>query len=149
MFIRHCRHSVIIFLSVFFSLQLGAQSVNNNIKIIRRPKDSLIEIRNEFLGIVIPDGKSFNSKNAKYALAPIQSVIYRDGTYSDDTPNYLECLAAPTGMTVDLKSNPNECIVKIRYSFNKPMFVQYGETYKGGDAGIGYYQATIRVKKGS
>ena len=146
--IMHCRHSVIVILSVLLSLQLWSQG-NESIKIIERPKDSVIEIRNGLLGIVIPNKTSFNSKNPKYTLAPIQSIIYRDGTYSDDTPNYLESLAAPTGMTVDLKNNTNECIVKIRYSFNKPRFVQYGETYKGGDAGLGYYQATIRVKKGS
>ncbi|MDX2049060.1 MAG: hypothetical protein SFU87_19895 [Chitinophagaceae bacterium] len=118
--------------------------------IIDNPNSSLLEIRNENFGIVIPKEKNFNLKNPKEVLAPIQSIIYRDGTYSDDTPNYLISDVPPVSVKIIFDEKTAErCIVRIRYHFNKPQFVYNKQTYKGGNAGPGYYQTTITLTKTS
>ncbi len=146
---HHLKKAVVAILTIFSSMQLWSQSVND-VRIINQPDSPVMEIRNGLVGIVIPKQTTFDAKNARNTLAPIQSVIYNDGTYSDNTPNFLQSEAPPISMSVTIvKNTPAECIVKTRYVFNKPLFHMYEILYPGGEAKPGFYQNTISLKKGA
>src|SRR5579871_1991740 len=144
-------YSKILFIIFFAFIFKGikAQESNGNVIIVNKPYSHVTEIRNGLLGIVIPMENSF-SASSKNVLAPIQSVIYRDGAYSNDSAVYLHSPTTPLSMKVSfLKSTSEVCIVSILYTFNKPQFIYGNQTYKGGDAGTGYYKSTLTVKKNS
>ncbi len=106
------------------------------------------EIRNGKLGIVIPDPKSFDIQNPTKVLAPIQSIIYADGTHSDDTRNLLSFFGRVSTMKlIWLKRNSEEVSVQIEYQGKRPSFILDGKVAPGGEEGMGYYRVTIRVLK--
>lgn len=107
----------------------------------------LLEIRNGMLGIVLPSEKTIAAR--KYNLAPIQSFIYSDGTYSDNTLNFLKAASPPLSMKLTLlKNEPQEVKAKIEYRFNKKAFVYGGNPYRGGEEGPGFYTCMITVRLG-
>jgi hypothetical protein len=144
------RQFFLVTLFSFLFQHAWCQKDGDAVRIINKPGSPYMEIRNGLLGLVIPKESSFDPKNPKNTLAPIQSVIYHDGVYSDETPNYLQSVVPPTSLKVTVVTNmPEECVVVVRYTFNKPEFISYTGKYKGGDAGPGYYQTTIDLKRGS
>lgn len=108
---------------------------------------SNIEIKNGFLGIVIPSKERFIK--APNCPAPIQSFIYNDGAYSDTSFNELMTPGGVLSMNVELPvNNQSQITATITYLFNKKEFQYVGKKYKGGEAGVGYYKCTIIIKKG-
>ena len=138
---------------VFFCLLLPAgycraQKPDAPVRIIHKTNPASLEIRNGLLGIVIPEASAYDPQNAQQTLAPVQSLIYRDGTYSNDLPVYLHSATPPVSMKVEIiKSDPEECVVQIRYGFHKTPFIYGAQTYPGGGAGPGFYLSTIRLKR--
>ncbi|MCC6287120.1 MAG: hypothetical protein IT249_04485 [Chitinophagaceae bacterium] len=125
-----------------FSIQ--AQPVSN---VLLARVGNAIKISNGLLGIVIPSENAY--EKGKPCPAPIQSFIYSDGSYSDDTFNELSAGGVLTGMKVKILENSSQqVIVKIEYTFNKNEFKYGSEAYPGGEAGPGFYYCTITVKKG-
>jgi len=108
-----------------------------------------LEIRNGLLGIVVPWQAAATEK--KYNLAPVQSFIYSNGVYSDNSLNYLKAPSPVIGYKATmLKNTDDEVTVKIEYSFLKPKF-DYGDQVvrRGSGAGPGFYTCMVTVKKGS
>lgn len=111
---------------IFYLTTLDAQN-NGPVVIVNNPNSSRLEIRNGLLGLVITKESSFNPLAPQYTLAPIQAVIYRDGVYSDSSDNYIATTAPPTSLKVTItKETQDECIVVIKYTFDKPSFNNYG-----------------------
>src|SRR6266700_5414187 len=105
----------------FITTRLWCQDINQPVKIISPPNAPVMEIRNGLMGLVIPKQMTPGPKSPGKVLAPIQSVIYSNGAYSDDSPNYLVSEIFPTSMKVNITRNtPDMVIVVIRYTFNKP-----------------------------
>jgi hypothetical protein len=135
---------------IFFLGLLITTTTNSQVKVIDKPDRNVMEIRNELLGIVIPKESAFDPKNAGKIPAPIQSIIYYDGSYSDNTTNYLLYTVPATSLKVKIvKQTTDECIIELRYTFKKPEFTFMGEKYKGGGPGPGYYLCTITIRKNS
>jgi hypothetical protein len=121
--------------------------------LIDNPASPLLEIRNEFFGVAIPKEKMLLTKDSKKSLAPIQSIIYTDGTYSDTSLNFLYTdNKAHTAKVTIIKESVDLCIVEVKYLFNKQEFSYNNgikiERYPKGGAGAGFYKFTITVKKG-
>jgi hypothetical protein len=129
---------------------LLAVTVKSQVRIVDKPNTNVMEVRNELLGVVIPKESAFDLKNAGKIPAPIQSIIYYDGSYSDNTTNYLLYTVPATSLKIKIvRQTADECIVVLRYTFQKPEFTFMGEKYRAGGAGPGYYQCTITVRKNS
>lgn len=118
------------------------------------PANGFLEISNGLVGIAIPWEQAI--KNAKYDLAPIQSVLYPGNEYSDNTINYLQTGIELTSKGVKpyslkatiLRQSNTEAIVTLEYKFNKPKFV-YGENkYNRSNEGRGYYKIEFAIRKG-
>ncbi len=140
------RKLLVIFLLGYPGKSFYAQSVT----IINKNKSPFLEIRNGLFGLVVPKENTLDLRNPKKALAPIQSVIYKDGTYSNDSAVYLQSEVAPTSMQVTILENKKqEVILSIAYTFNKPQYVYGKLTFNGADAGPGYFKTTITVKQNS
>lgn len=76
------------------------------------------EIRNGLAGIVIPGSKAIAAK--EYHLAPIQSFIYSNGLYSDNTANYLVTASRPLSLEIKiLRQSTEEVAVQFLYKFQK------------------------------
>jgi len=82
------------------------------------------------------------------ALAPIQGVRLRDGTWSALGPNALVAVARGlTNAEVQMaESGPLKAVVRFRYEFDKPPYA-YGQV-KVSDPGPGYLAVTITMLAG-
>ena len=110
-------------------------------------KDGLLEIRNGLLGIVVPPEGPIEA-GAK-VIAPIQSFIYSDKTYSDNTPNYLITpVKLASGNVKILKNSSQKVTVQISYRFSGKVFALKKNTTKEPPPGNGYYQCTISIDQG-
>jgi hypothetical protein len=132
-----------------------------------------IEISNEFIAVRVPSAGAITKSAGEpgqsslkplvdlfnygphgqdsprtYALAPIQGVRLRDGTWTALGPNAVVALARKlTGAKVDvLESGPLKAVVRVRYEFDKPAY-HYGST-KISDAGPGRSVVTIALFAG-
>ncbi len=64
--------------------------------------------------------------------APIQGILYRDGTWTATGPNTLETAGKPTGMTIRfVEKGPLKVVVEVSYAI-----------------GNGYYRSTIEIQAG-
>lgn len=134
----------ILLLLIVIPVCVSAQK-QEDIPVTLTRKGKVFEIRNGLLGIVIPSEALFDT----ITPAPIQSFIYKDNSYSDETRNNLVSPTKATSMTVSFLIKTREQIkVRILYKFQKPQFVYGKQTYKGGDAGNGFYSFTLWLKKG-
>lgn len=125
------------------SFNISAQQITKTIN----AETGFLEIKNGLCGIVIP-WKSASTKKV-YDLAPIQSFVYKDGMYSDTSINYLKTAVKPYLFSASIvKESTTALTIKLDYRFKKPKFDFYGATYKGGDAGPGYYIVLITIRKG-
>ena len=108
------------------------------------------KLSNGMLGIILVQEKLIRKSSPQKFPSPIQSLIYIDGTLSDDSPKYLVSETDPISIKVSvLKNNCDECAVQYYYSFNKKPYFYGKKTFKGGEAGSGFYKATIRLKRGA
>ncbi len=108
------------------------------------------KLSNGMLGIILVREKGIRQSSPQKFLSPIQSLIYVDGTLSDDSPNYLVSETDPISVKVSvLKNSSDECVVQYYYRFNKKQYFYGKKTFKGGEAGSGFYQATIKLKRGA
>ena len=80
-----------------------------------------------------------------YALAPLQGVRLRDGTWSALGPNTLVVLARQlTDAKLELlESGPLKIVVRLHYDFEKPAYT-YGNQ-KISDSGPGYLAVTLTL----
>lgn len=106
-----------------------------------------IEISNGLLGIVIPSEQAF--KSGQPCPAPVQSFIYSNGVYSDNSFNELTSASPAISMKVQLVTNTSSQVTaRIAYHFQKKEF-SYGKLkFKGAEAGPGFYTCEVTVKKG-
>ncbi|MGD0362295.1 MAG: aryl-sulfate sulfotransferase, partial [Bryobacteraceae bacterium] len=80
-------------------------------------------------------------------LAPIQGILYRDGTWTATGPNALEVAGKPTGMRVRfVERGPLKVVVEVSYSIDRPR-LEYGDKTLL-PAGPGFYRSTIEVQAG-
>src|SRR5688572_10170854 len=104
----------ILLYSIFFTTEIFAQ--RNGAYIVNDRNKSYLELRNGLLGLVIPKETTYNARDAQKTLAPIQSIIYNNGAFSDKTPNYFQGATRsqvyPSSMKVTVtKNDPAECII--------------------------------------
>ena len=110
-------------------------------------KSGLLEIRNGLLGIVVPPEGPISAGDK--VIAPIQSIIYSDNSYSDNTPNYLVTAGKlESGKVTIVKNTSEQVSVEIAYRFTGKVFTLKKKTSKGPPPGNGYYICTITVDKG-
>jgi hypothetical protein len=129
---------------------LGADT--SAVRMVSTRKGSMWELRNGFFGIVIPQKAAFFPLKDGKALAPIQSLIYSDGTYSDDSPNYLVTETSPVNITLTiLKQTVEEVAIRINYSYQKSKYKDnFRDTVNySDDNGPGFYRTTIILKRGA
>lgn len=127
--------SLLLFLTVIVRSQVTV-TVN---------KQGNYEIRNGVAGIVLAKQKDAQDKQWP---APVQSFIYNDGTYSDNTPNYLVSPTPPVSMkTTVVAATKDQAIVDIVYDFQKKEFDFYGRKFAGGEAKRGSYHFSVTVRK--
>lgn len=108
------------------------------------------KLTNGQIGIILSRENTIRQAQPKKIPAPIQSLIYFDGTLSDDSPNYLSTETDPSSVKVTISKNTaDECIIQYYYRFAKKQFVYGKKTFAGGEAGNGFYKAIIRLKKGA
>ncbi len=118
------------------------------VKLENFESDNYWKLSNGLVGIILVKEKKIGSAQAQKFLAPIQSLIYADGTFSDESPNFLVTATDPVSIEVTVvKNDGDECVIRYYYSFKKKQFYYGKKTYKGGDAGNGFYKATIRLRK--
>ncbi|MEZ4960573.1 MAG: hypothetical protein R2830_12205 [Saprospiraceae bacterium] len=107
---------------------------------------SHLEMENGYLGVRIPKPSLFNASLPNLVPAPISAVIYKDGTFSSDFPNYLTSPTPPLTMSVDiLYETTDSCAIKVSYTFDKPALTLITPPEP---AGPGYYFVTFRMVKG-
>lgn len=142
-----CSRSLAVSLScILFFCQQGSSQVEKNVTVTPNKATGFTEIRNGLLGVVIP-GET--AKSSQRALAPIQSFIYSDGEYSDNTVNYLQTKNAPVSMRIQmLTRTPEEVAVQLEYRFQKEKYEYGKQFYKGGESGPGFYRCLIKIRKG-
>lgn len=81
------------------------------------------------------------------ALAPIQGILYRDGTWTATGPNTLEVSGKPAGMTVRfVEKGPLKVLMEVSYTFDRPP-LEYGSKLLI-PAGEGFYRCTIEIQAG-
>ena len=142
------RKSISVIVACLITLLTNAQS--QDVTISENKTKLCYEIRNGLLGVVVPMQSSYHSDKPLQTLAPIQSVIYRNGIWSDTTPNYLIAPTPVVGLMVSIVTNTrDQCTVILKYAFNKPTFNEDQKKYFNSKAGKGYYQSMITVTKGS
>src|SRR4030095_3973218 len=110
-------------------------------------KNGLLEVRNGLLGIVVPAEGPIEP--GEKVIAPIQSLIYFDNTYSDNTPNYLTTPGKLASGKVSItKSTSQQVVVQIMYRFAGKVFTLKKNTLASAPPGNGYYICTITVNQG-
>lgn len=137
-------------LLVFFLFHFGEVKVvvaQNGPRLSVKTKESTIEIGNGLLGVVIPRQNSFQP--GAFYPAPIQAFIFSDNRYSGNNVSRLSSRTPPVAMEVQFVRNTSNVVtVRISYRFNKTEFTYGQSKYPGGEAGVGFYQCTITVKRG-
>lgn len=112
-------------------------------------KNGRLEISNGLLGIVIPAAGTVKGEKLP---APIQSFIYRDGQYSDNTPNFVESDSRLAELRVSIKSKTADRVeVECRYLAAEKLF-RFSRKAKEAPAapqGKGYYITRIVLERGS
>ncbi|MBP6793480.1 MAG: hypothetical protein KA143_00420 [Saprospiraceae bacterium] len=137
---------IILFFSVsVFSIHENmGQAISKQID----PKTKFLKVYNGHCGIVIPWQDATIKK--VYDWAPIQSLIYADGKWSDHEPNKLTTIVKPYSFTATIIREDKTAVqVLLHYKFKKQHFYFGRETYPGAEAGDGYYKMYITVWAGS
>lgn len=107
-----------------------------------------LEIRNGLLGIVLPAAGVV--KNESEIQAPIQSFIYADGTYSDNTANFIITPGKLSYRKLNIVENsPAKVVVRQEYWFDKKVFKIKKDNNAPPTPGPGYFFCTITVERGS
>jgi hypothetical protein len=106
------------------------------------------EMENGYLGLRIPKSTLFNPAFPAYVPAPVRCVVYKDGTLSNNLPNYLASTTPAQSMTTTiLTETEDECKIEVSYTFNKPELLSNAGNFLE-PAGPGYYRITFRMIKG-
>jgi hypothetical protein len=109
-------------------------------------KTGFLEIRNGLVGIALPWERAVNSGNWNYA--PIQSFIYGQNIYSDNTLNLLKAATAPVYLkTSVVRKSESEIAVKLEYGFQKKENGPGQEKIKTGMDSRGFYSCLVTVRK--
>jgi hypothetical protein len=103
------------------------------------------EITNGFTGVRIPAGGG-----PGHALAPIQGIRYRDGTWTATGPNILrdgnDVLAPKSIETSFIERGPLRVIVLIKYRINRPPLTYGGRQLVSG--GEKFYISSLKIEAG-
>jgi hypothetical protein len=114
------------------------QQFSHGVRINETP--AYYEITNGITGVRI-------ARAGHPGLAPIQGILYRDGTWTATGPNSLESDAKPAGMTVRfIERGPLRVVVEVSYRFDRPDLL-YGNKLLI-PAGAGFYRSTIEIQAG-
>jgi hypothetical protein len=110
----------------------------NAVRITQTP--AFYEIVNGLTGVRI-------ARAGHPSWAPIQGILYRDGTWTATGPNALEVAGNPTGMTVRfVESGPLKVIVEVAYTIDRTR-LEYGSKLLI-PAGDGFYRSTVEIQSG-
>ncbi|MCO5242067.1 MAG: hypothetical protein M9904_18660 [Chitinophagaceae bacterium] len=132
---------------IFFFIFWGSDNIAFAQKLSVKTKINTIEISNGLLGIVIPSENAFIK--GQRCPAPIQSFVYRNGVYSDNSFNELKSPTPVVSMAVKvISSSSSEVTATISYIFQKKEFSYGKRKFSGSEAGPGFYVCTVIVKKG-
>ena len=144
------RADIKVFIFLFICLLKTVIGNTQNVYSKIHTDDRLQEIGNGLVSVLIPRKSFTDGKTPPHFPAPIQAFRYNDGQWSDNTINYLNTATPPVSMAVKtVKNSSTEIVISIRYEFKKPEFKFYAETYKGGEAGPGFYTSTFTIQKNS
>ena len=103
------------------------------VRVTERP--DYYEITNGITGVRI-------ARAGRPMWAPIQGILYRDGTWTATGPNALEISGKATGMTVRFaESGPLKVVVEVNYTFDRPDLTYGGKLLIS--RGDGFYRSTI------
>jgi len=98
------------------------------------------EIANGLTGVRI-------ARAGNNSLAPIQGILYRDGTWTATGPNVLEVAGNATSMTVRFVDNgPLRVIVEVSYTFDRSRLKYASKLLI--PTGQGFYRSTIEIQAG-
>jgi len=110
----------------------------NAVRIAETP--AWYEIVNGLTGVRI-------ARAAHPGWAPIQGILYRDGTWTAVGPNALELAGRPTNMTVRFVERGSlKVVVEVAYIIDRPR-LDYGDNLLI-PAGQGFYRSTIEIQAG-
>ena len=114
------------------------QPFANAVRITEAP--AYYEIVNGLTGVRI-------ARDSHPNWAPIQGLLYRDGTWTATGPNLLELAGRVTALTVRLiEHGPLKVVIQVSYTIDRPP-LEYGDKVLLA-AGQGYYRSTIEIQAG-
>ncbi len=122
-------------------------AVPNGVQVAEQPGH--YEVTNGLIGVRLPRSvRSF--PDPAQALAPVQGVRYRDGTWSGTGPNYLATQAAAiTSLQVRfLERGPLKVVVELTYRLERKELRANTDNSVLIPAGEGYYRSTVEVQAG-
>ncbi|MEY3050574.1 MAG: hypothetical protein RLY31_359 [Bacteroidota bacterium] len=123
-------------------------SQGSNGDVLLQPDGDHYVMSNGWLSVRLARATGFDPSFPDFIPAPLQQVIYADGSAGSSLPVYLRSTAPPVTMqdTV-LYQTTDSCAVRIRYTFDKPALYSSNNAFLEPE-GPGYYQATFRMFKG-
>jgi len=128
------------------SLLVGQLGDTSRVAIVDEGDYYLLE--NGFLGVHIPKAHLFDPQNGLAAPAPIRAVLYPDGTWSNNSVNYLQAPTLPLSMEVEiLENSPEQGRIRIAYTFDKPPYYSPSNQVLE-EAGPGHYEVEVTMPKG-
>jgi len=144
---RHiAKYGFILLLTIVIAFNLKAQTASS-VRIVQNSTTGLTEIRNGLLGVVLPPLGI--TKPTGDALAPIQGIIYADGTYSTQRPSNLTIWGKVSSLNVQVLNKSDESFtVQCLYKVDAKKFSARKITKDATPAGSGYFSCTITVEKG-
>lgn len=106
------------------------------------------EMENGHLGVRLPKAGLFSPDLPNHVPAPIRSVIYKDGTLSNENSNFLDSPSPALSMSTNvLYQTTDSCAIRVSYTFEKPELLD-NQNNSVEPAGPGYYRITFRMVKG-
>ncbi len=142
---RIWRSIVLAFWSGCFAGSLFGQGSGGEV-VLQAEADHYV-LGNDWLSVRLARSAAFDPAFPDYVPAPLQQVVYADGTAGSDQPVYLRSTAPPLTMSdTVLYQTPDSCAVRIRYTFDKPALYSSNNAFLEPE-GPGYYQATFRMFK--
>ena len=108
------------------------------------------QIRNGHLGVLLPKlDVLYDSNFSLRAPAPIQSMLYKDSTYSSTYENHLNAPSLPLNATTSIVlQNADTVSLRQSYTFLKPILLN-GNGQAVDSAGPGYFSTDITLIKGA
>ncbi len=134
------KKNIFFIVLLFTFVKSNAQNFTKTID----PKTGFLTVKNKICGVVIPWQNAVTKK--QFSLAPLQSFIYKDGTWCDTSINVLTSVVKPYYFKPSIVKETTEQITYLlQYKFKKQQYYFGSQTYKGGEPGEGFYNVTITI----